>query len=116
MPTGTVPTFVMRFDSGSVPVGFFVFSSEPRAIAEIQDMALMKLRPLFSPGHFTTDHSRARKVAKEDAEVCAKSAAPGTKPPKSDLRTARPNSAHATNHHRDGLNSYAFEQRRTIAE
>src|SRR5216110_1501745 len=27
MPPGTVPPFVMRFDAGSVPVGYLVFSS-----------------------------------------------------------------------------------------
>ncbi len=48
MPPGTVPPFVMRFDTGSVPVGYLVFSSETRTIAEISDMALMKVRPLFS--------------------------------------------------------------------
>ncbi len=48
MPTGTVPPFVMRFDTDSVPVGCRVFSSETRTIAEIQDLALMKVRPLFS--------------------------------------------------------------------
>ncbi len=48
MPPGTVPPFVMRFDTGSVPVGYLVFSSETRTIAEISDMALMKVRPMFS--------------------------------------------------------------------
>src|SRR3954466_9795336 len=28
MPPGTIPPFVMRFDAGSVPVGFLVFSTE----------------------------------------------------------------------------------------
>ncbi len=28
MPAGTVPPFIMRFDAGSVPVGYLVFSSE----------------------------------------------------------------------------------------
>src|SRR4051794_21427565 len=28
MPPGAVPPFVMRFDTGSVPVGYLVFSSE----------------------------------------------------------------------------------------
>jgi len=37
MPTGTVPPFVMRFDAGSVPVGFLVLSSKTRSIGEIQD-------------------------------------------------------------------------------
>lgn len=48
MPPGTVPPFVMRFDTGSVPVGYLVFSSETRTIAEIQDTALMKVRPMFT--------------------------------------------------------------------
>ncbi len=48
MPVGTVPPFVMRFDTGSVPVGYLVFSSETRTIAEIQDQALFNVRPLFS--------------------------------------------------------------------
>ncbi|ADB15899.1 acriflavin resistance protein [Pirellula staleyi DSM 6068] len=48
MPPGTVSPFVMRFDTGSVPVGYLVLSSETRTIAEIQDIALFKVRPLFS--------------------------------------------------------------------
>jgi multidrug efflux pump subunit AcrB len=40
MPTGTLPPFVMRFDAGSVPVGYLVFSSESRNPKEIQDVAL----------------------------------------------------------------------------
>lgn len=48
MPPGTVSPFVMRFDTGSVPVGYLVMSSETRSITEIQDVALMKLRPMFS--------------------------------------------------------------------
>src|SRR5204862_5640082 len=47
-PPGTVPPFVMRFDSGSVPVGNLVFSSETRTVAEIQDAALNRVRPLFA--------------------------------------------------------------------
>src|SRR5512135_26303 len=34
MPPGTVPPFVMRFDTGSVPVGHLVLSSETRSIGE----------------------------------------------------------------------------------
>ena len=30
MPPGTVPPFIMRFDTGSVPVGYLVLSSETR--------------------------------------------------------------------------------------
>ena len=48
MPPGTVPPFVMRFDTGSVPVGYLVLSSATKTIAEIQDQALFKVRPLFS--------------------------------------------------------------------
>jgi multidrug efflux pump subunit AcrB len=48
MPPGTVPPFVMRFDTGSVPVGYLVLSSETRSLGEIQDLALNKVRPLFA--------------------------------------------------------------------
>src|SRR5256714_14571490 len=44
MPAGTVPPFVMRFDAGSVPVGFLVFSSTTKSVAEIQDLALNRVR------------------------------------------------------------------------
>src|SRR2546426_2921590 len=36
MPPGTVPPFIMRFDAGSVPVGYLVFESKTRNIGEIQ--------------------------------------------------------------------------------
>ncbi len=48
MPPGTVSPFVMRFDTGSVPVGYLVMSSATRSIAEISDIALFKIRPMFS--------------------------------------------------------------------
>jgi multidrug efflux pump subunit AcrB len=48
MPPGTVPPFVMRFDAGSVPVGTLVFTSETRAVAQMQDAALNLVRPLFA--------------------------------------------------------------------
>ena len=48
MPPGTVSPFVMRFDTGSVPVGYLVLSSETRTIAEIQDLALFRVRPMFA--------------------------------------------------------------------
>lgn len=48
MPPGTVSPFVMRFDTGSVPVGYLVMSSDTRSIAEIQDLALFRVRPMFS--------------------------------------------------------------------
>src|SRR6202048_3781473 len=49
MPTGTVPPFVVRFDAGGVPVGDLVFSSKTKTVAELQDAALFKGRPLFAP-------------------------------------------------------------------
>src|SRR5258708_10283588 len=48
MPTGTVPPFVVRFDAGGVPVGDLVFSSKTKTVAELQDAALFKVRPLFA--------------------------------------------------------------------
>jgi multidrug efflux pump subunit AcrB len=48
MPPGTVPPFVMRFDSGSVPVGNLVFSSDSLTVGELQDAALNQVRPLFA--------------------------------------------------------------------
>jgi len=48
MPPGTVPPFIMRFDSGSVPVGNLVFSSSTRSVGEMQDAALNLVRPLFA--------------------------------------------------------------------
>jgi multidrug efflux pump subunit AcrB len=48
MPPGTVPPFVVRFDAGSVPVGYLVFGSETRSVGEIQDLALFRIRPMFA--------------------------------------------------------------------
>ena len=48
MPPGTVPPFVMRFDVGSIPVGYLVLRSETRSLGEIQDQALFKVRPMFA--------------------------------------------------------------------
>jgi multidrug efflux pump subunit AcrB len=50
MPPGTVPPFIMRFDTGSVPVGFLVLKSDDpyRTIGEIQDKALFRVRPMFA--------------------------------------------------------------------
>jgi multidrug efflux pump subunit AcrB len=50
MPPGTVGPFVMRFDTGSVPVGFLVLSSDnpDRTIGQIQDQGLFKVRPMFA--------------------------------------------------------------------
>jgi multidrug efflux pump subunit AcrB len=48
MPPGTVGPFCMRFDTGSVPVGFVVAKSQTRSIGEIQDAMLFKVRPMFA--------------------------------------------------------------------
>src|SRR5437868_10253058 len=48
MPPNTVPPFIMRFDAGSVPIGYLVFESKTRSIGEIQDKALNFVRPMFA--------------------------------------------------------------------
>jgi multidrug efflux pump subunit AcrB len=48
MPPGTLPPFIVRFDAGSIPVGQLVFSSPSRSEAEIQDLALYRVRPLLA--------------------------------------------------------------------
>src|SRR4029079_19800467 len=48
MPPGTVQPFIMRFDTGSVPVGYLVLSSETKTIGQIQDQALFRVRPMFA--------------------------------------------------------------------
>src|SRR5438046_4015539 len=48
MPPGTVGPFIMRFDAGTVPVGYLTFSSDTRSLGEIQDLALNRVRPQFA--------------------------------------------------------------------
>jgi multidrug efflux pump subunit AcrB len=48
MPPGTVSPFVIRFDAGTLPVGYLVFSSPSRTLSEIQDAALNRVRPVFA--------------------------------------------------------------------
>lgn len=48
MPAGTVPPDVVRFDTGSVPVGYLVLSSETRSVGTMQDLALFRVRPVFA--------------------------------------------------------------------
>src|SRR3954447_14932560 len=50
MPPNTVAPFVMRFDTGSVPVGYLVLKAknENRPIGELQRMALFDVRPIFA--------------------------------------------------------------------
>lgn len=50
MPPGTPGPFITRFDAGSVPVGYLVFSTtnEARTVGQMQDAALNMVRPLFA--------------------------------------------------------------------
>jgi multidrug efflux pump subunit AcrB len=50
MPAGTPGPFITRFDAGSVPVGYLVFSTtnESRTVGQMQDAALNMVRPLFA--------------------------------------------------------------------
>ena len=48
MPPGAVPPFITRFDTGSIAIGQLVFSSATRLPAEMQDIAINRVRPLFA--------------------------------------------------------------------
>ena len=48
MPQGTLPPFIVRFDAGSIPIGQLTFSSPQRSEAELQDLALFRVRPLLA--------------------------------------------------------------------
>jgi CzcA family heavy metal efflux pump len=48
MPPGTLPAFIVRYDAGSIPAGQLVFSSDHRSDAEIQDLALYRVRPILA--------------------------------------------------------------------
>lgn len=48
MPPGTIPPFVSRVDTGTASVGYLVLSSESKQIKEIQDLATLKVRPMFA--------------------------------------------------------------------
>jgi multidrug efflux pump subunit AcrB len=48
MPPGTVPPFITRFDAGSVPVGQLTFIGANQTQAEIQNLALNRVRPVFA--------------------------------------------------------------------
>jgi len=48
MPPGTIPPFIVRLDGGSAPVGYLVLESETeRSPGELQDLALLRVRPIF---------------------------------------------------------------------
>src|SRR4051812_28992144 len=48
MPNGSLPPYVVRLDAGSLPVGYLVFTSEGRSVGQLQDLALYRVRPMFS--------------------------------------------------------------------
>jgi multidrug efflux pump subunit AcrB len=48
MPVGSLPPYVIRLDAGSLPVGYLVFESPTRSVGEMQDLALYRVRPMFS--------------------------------------------------------------------
>ena len=50
MPPSTVAPFIMRFDAGSVAVGYLVFSTDDPNITlgQMQDQALNRVRPAFA--------------------------------------------------------------------
>jgi multidrug efflux pump subunit AcrB len=47
LPPGSVPPQVVRFDGSALPVGQLVFESDKRPIAEIQNLVLTRIRPMF---------------------------------------------------------------------
>lgn len=76
MPPGTVQPFIMRFDTGSVPVGYLVMSSETKSITEIQDQALNRVRPMFArlPGFRPRRPSAARSAPSSSTSIRSGSA------------------------------------------
>ena len=48
MPVGSLPPYVVRLDAGSLPVGYLVFESKTRSVGQLQDLALFRVRPMFS--------------------------------------------------------------------
>lgn len=48
MPPGTVTPFILRYDVGSVPVGYLVFSSETENLGQIKDLVYSRVRPVVS--------------------------------------------------------------------
>lgn len=48
MPPGTVDPFILRYDVGSVPVGFLVFNSDTRSLGDVQDLVYSRVRPIVS--------------------------------------------------------------------
>ncbi len=47
-PPGALPPQVIRFDASSLPVGQLVFSSPTKSLKQIYDLAVTRVRPMFS--------------------------------------------------------------------
>ncbi|HTL09473.1 MAG TPA: efflux RND transporter permease subunit [Chitinophagaceae bacterium] len=47
-PPGALPPQVIRFDASSLPVGQLVFNSKTKSLKEIYDLAVTRVRPMFS--------------------------------------------------------------------
>jgi multidrug efflux pump subunit AcrB len=48
MPPSSLPPFILRYDIGSVPVGYMVIDSDKaRSVSEMSDLALMRVRAIF---------------------------------------------------------------------
>ena len=47
-PAGALPPQVLRFDASSLPVGQLVFSSQTKSLKEIYDLAVTRVRSMFS--------------------------------------------------------------------
>ncbi|MDJ1505681.1 efflux RND transporter permease subunit [Xanthocytophaga agilis] len=47
-PAGALPPQVVRYDASSLPVGDIIFSSKTRSLQEIHELAVTRIRPLFS--------------------------------------------------------------------
>ncbi len=47
MPPGVLPPQIMRMDSGSVPVGYLVMTSDSETLGELADLAQQRIRPLL---------------------------------------------------------------------
>ncbi len=47
-PPGALPPQVIRFDASSLPVGQLVFNSPTKSLKEIYDLAVTRVRPMFS--------------------------------------------------------------------
>src|ERR1700733_4909876 len=47
-PPGALPPQVLRFDASSLPVGQLVFSSPTKSLKEIYDLAVTRIRSMFS--------------------------------------------------------------------